>query len=97
MAIEKRKPRLYTAAGDDTDGDTATRPVGSLNEHPITLRLPEKLLERVEELVPYVAADLEFASMGRVSRSQVLRIAVFQGLNVLRHRYGLGTGSSEDH
>ncbi len=75
--------------GSSSCAAVGERALGSLKEHPVTLRLPEKLLEGIEELLPLVAQDLEIAAMGRVSRSQVLRIAVLQGLNVLRERYGL--------
>ncbi len=71
------------------------RSSGGLTDHPVTLRLPEKLLDGVDELVPYVADDMEFAAMGRVSRSQVLRIAVLQGLHALRERYEIHAGDSD--
>ncbi len=63
--------------------------VGAMTDHPVTLRLPAKLLEQVDELLPLVADDIEFAAMGRVSRSQVLRIAVLQGVWALQERFGL--------
>jgi len=66
---------------------TSDRVVGASTDHPLTLRLAEGILDRVDELIPYIADDMEFAAMGRVSRSQVLRIAVAQGLKVLRERY----------
>lgn len=54
----------------------------------IALRLPAELLERAEALVEDVAADPELGSLGRVTRSTVLRLAVARGLAALERRYG---------
>ena len=89
MPSEKRK---ISHSKHEPIAGTAARPGGAMTDNPVTLRLPDALLERIEELLPHIATDLEFASMGSVSRSQVLRIAVFQGLNVLRRRYDLEAG-----
>ena len=53
----------------------------------IALRLPPALIARADELVPVLAATGELV---RVSRSLVLRLALAEGLRVLRRRYGAG-------
>jgi hypothetical protein len=60
-----------------------------LSESPVTIRLPAELLERVDALVPKVAADSDVATMlGGVSKSGVIRYALLEGVKVLEKRHG---------
>jgi hypothetical protein len=55
---------------------------------PVTsLRIPTALLERADELVPLIAATGELVG---ASRSTVLRLALAEGLRVLRRQYAGG-------
>lgn len=51
----------------------------------IALRLPVAMIARADELVPAIAATGELVG---VSRSLVLRLAIDEGLRVLRRKYG---------
>jgi hypothetical protein len=53
----------------------------------VHLQLPEHLLKEAERLVPVLAHQREFAVMGRMSRALVLRLALQQGLEVLKRTY----------
>jgi hypothetical protein len=65
------------------------RKVERLSESPVTLRLPAELLERIDALVPKVAADSDVATMlGGVSKSAVIRYALLEGVKVLEKRHG---------
>lgn len=68
---------------------------GQLPERPLTLRLPVELVRRIDDLLPHVGADLSYATLGRVSRSQVLRIALLEGVKLLQRRYHLDEGEKE--
>jgi hypothetical protein len=59
-----------------------------LRESPITLRVSADLLRRAERLLGEIATDSAIVAMGRLTRSQVLRLALFEGIKVLEDRYG---------
>jgi len=88
MSKRDQTAKHLTIQATKTTGDVAA--VSS--EHPLTLRLPEELVRWVDDLVPYVRADLTYSTVGRVSRSQVLRIALLEGVRELRRRYRLEEG-----
>jgi hypothetical protein len=54
-----------------------------VNDAKITLRLPNDLVDRLDALVPLVAAHPRWRAFGRVTRSTVLRLAVDRGLGPL--------------
>jgi hypothetical protein len=58
-----------------------------MNEVLTSIRLPQELLDRIEALVPVVAADPVFAAFGRVGRSSVLRLSLVRGVESLEKRY----------
>ncbi len=60
--------------------------MGRLEEQ-FLLRLPEGTLERAENLAPLLADDPQFAAMGKVTKSMVMRLAALDGLKVLEDRY----------
>jgi len=61
------------------DLETLTMPTDDNRRAPV--KLPPDLLDRAEALVPLVLADPELsATMGRVSRAGVIRVALLKGL-----------------
>lgn len=52
------------------------------------VRLPVNLVNRVDRLLPTAAAAPELAMAGRVTRSDVLRLAILRGLDVLEVELG---------
>ncbi len=74
-----------------TKANTAQRKASGAKLKPdfmLSMRVPGDLLQRGDDLVERVAADAELAAvMGRVSRSAILRLALFQGMKVLERRY----------
>jgi len=61
---------------------------GALTESPLTLRIPAELLERIDALLPKVAADSDTATMlGGVTRSAVVRYALLEGVKGLERRH----------
>jgi hypothetical protein len=59
----------------------------------IHLYVPEHLLDDAERLVPVLKHDPALAVMGRVNRSVVLRLALQEGLAVLKQRYASAPNS----
>ena len=57
------------------------------HEKNLTLRVPIEIFDRATELVDDLSADPEVLAAGRVTRSRVLRIALFQGLESLEMKY----------
>jgi hypothetical protein len=51
------------------------------------IRLPPELVEWADRLVPLVAKDPKVTTLGRVSRSSVLRMALLAGLEALEMQY----------
>lgn len=53
---------------------------GALTENPLSLRIPADRLERIDALVPRIAADSDVATiLGGVTRSAVVRYALLEG------------------
>jgi hypothetical protein len=59
------------------------------NDAALSMRLPNELLERVDALVPVLQRQAEF-SVWKISRPQVVRIALSFGLEHLEAKYGEG-------
>lgn len=53
----------------------------------IPIRLPPELVEWADRLVPLVAKDPKVTTLGRVSRSSVLRMALLAGLEAVEKQY----------
>ena len=53
----------------------------------IGLRLPQAILDRLDELAPLLAAAPELALSHKVSRSQAIQLAILRGLEVLEREY----------
>ena len=95
-ALLEGNPELAARTRDYLNGKVSTmkrrtkkmQPALSDGERRLNLRVPVALLDRGDALVPVVAADAEMATtMGRVTRSSVLRRALLEGLKVLERRY----------
>lgn len=54
-----------------------------MNEVSTSLRLPEDFVKRADALIKRLGAVPEFAALGDVSRSKVLRLAIAKGLAAL--------------
>jgi len=78
MATKKKK----TAAAVDA----AAAPMTGYSVH-LSVRLHADLLARLDALVPVFAADAALAPTGRADRSDVLRAALLEGLEVLEGRH----------
>jgi hypothetical protein len=59
------------------------------NDTAISLRLPEVILQRADELIDAMARDAELATIvgGKVTRSTVIRVALLRGLRSLEEDY----------
>jgi hypothetical protein len=51
------------------------------------IRLPEELIEEAKTLVPAMGRDLRLTIHGQVTLADVLRLALAEGLEVLKQRY----------
>jgi hypothetical protein len=60
----------------------------------ITLRLPQALLDRADQLIDRLSRDEEAVLLGRVSRSIVLRLALLRGLEQLEGQHGVTPSTS---
>jgi hypothetical protein len=60
----------------------------------ITLRLPQALLDRADQLIDRLSRDEEAVLLGRVSRSIVLRLALLRGLEQLEGQHGVAPAAS---
>ena len=49
----------------------------------VVVRMPAGLADRLDRLVPQLAADPHLAAAGRVTRSMVARLALMRGLQAL--------------
>ena len=51
-----------------------------------SIRLPRDFLDRADALVPRLDRVPEYAALGSMNRSRVLRLAILKGLEVLEQR-----------
>lgn len=59
----------------------------TVNDKHVNVRLPADMVDRLDRLLPLVAADPRYRPFGRVTRSTVLRLAVEHGLGSLEAEY----------
>jgi hypothetical protein len=66
-----------------------------VKDTPISLRIPEAMLERADALVPLLGDDPELAMVvgGKVTRSTVLRVALLRGIKALEADFA----TEDDH
>ena len=62
---------------DPEDRPTMTPP------SPVNIRLPQAIIDRLDALVPQAGRAAELATMTRITRSDVLRLALLRGLAAL--------------
>lgn len=53
----------------------------------VTLRLPPEQLARLDALIPAMQQSPELGVFGKVSRADVARLALAEGLRILEARY----------
>ena len=73
-------------AGDPTTGDLdALQPQeeSMATQAPLTVRVPQALVDRIDALVPLLGDAPELATAANVTRSDALRLCVLRGLEVL--------------
>jgi len=57
------------------------------NRTPLSVRIPDDLARRLDRLVPKIAKDQNLATLGRVSRSAVVKLALLRGVAALETEY----------
>lgn len=67
--------------------ETADVVESGMSDQTINVRLPAELLELAEEMIPLLQEDDQLRLAGRISRSSVIRLAVFRGMQELRKAY----------
>ena len=83
---EVRERTAALLAGDPTTGDLdALQPqeANMATQAPLTVRVPQALVDRLDALVPLLADAPELATQANVTRSDVLRLCVLRGLEAL--------------
>lgn len=56
----------------------------------IALRLAPDLIERADRLIETIGKDPTLSTVGEITRSTVLKLAIMEGLAVLEQRYEQG-------
>lgn len=101
-ALLRHRPTLAARTLDYLNGRLTTMKKVTKPDTMLTMRVPSDLLARGDALVSKVAADTDVATtMGRVTRSSVLRLALLQGIKVLgtattTHEATPATGAQTD-
>lgn len=54
---------------------------------PLSVRIPDELTRRLDRLIPRIAKDQNVSTMGRVSRSAVVKLALLRGVAALEQEY----------
>ena len=66
------------------------------NFYQTSVRIPESLVERADELIPRLAAEERMMFLGHVSRSDVLRVAILRGIELLEEELPEAPQNEED-
>lgn len=93
---EVRERTAALLAGDPTTGDLdALRPQEAImaSHSPLTVRVPQALVDRLDALVPLLADAPELAMKANVTRSDALRLCVLRGLEVLEAEHETPKGT----
>lgn len=80
IAVNFRYNEPFSTFLDVVNGDMSS-------DETVNVRLPTELLKRAEALVAELEKDSQLRVMGRVSRSTVLRLAVWKGIEALEAAY----------
>ena len=82
-----RAPSLSDLAHlTDPQPPTSEAPMSAKPAH-VPVRIPAALMAEVEKLEPLLSEAPEIRAMGRFSQTLIVRLAVVEGLKVLRERY----------
>ena len=76
-----KHPELVTRTRTYLEGD---KPMAN-SEKQIVVRLPEELLNRLSWLEKQLEQQADFNSVGKVTRSSAVRLALHRGLGQLEH------------
>lgn len=103
---EVRKRTAAFLAGDPTEADLdalCTQEENMPVYAPLTVRVPESLVDRIDALVPLLGDAPELATAANVTRSDALRLCVLRGLEALEAEHkapgaaaGGGVGGRRD-
>ncbi len=80
IAVHIEHQRIFPIPPNVIDEDMSS-------DETVNVRLPTELLERAEALVAELEKDPQLRVTGRVSRSTVLRLAVWKGIEALETAY----------
>jgi len=84
--VRERTAALF--AGDPTTGDLdALQEESMATQAPLTVRVPQALVDRIDALVPLLADAPELATAANVTRADALRLCVLRGLEALEAEY----------
>jgi hypothetical protein len=86
--VRERTAALF--AGDPTTGDLdALQPQeeSMASYAPLTVRVPQALVDRIDALVPLLGDEPELATAANVTRSDALRLCVLRGLEALEAKH----------
>jgi hypothetical protein len=54
---------------------------------PVSVRVPPELARRMDRLIPKIAKDPAVATLGIVTRSTLVKLAILKGVEVLEQEY----------
>lgn len=54
---------------------------------PISVRVPPDLAKRLDRLVPRVSKDKSFSTLGIITRSSIIKLALLRGVEALEAEY----------
>lgn len=55
----------------------------------VTIRLTQDMVDRIDDITPLVAEEREFALKARITRSDLVRYLLLQGLEAVEHKSAL--------
>jgi hypothetical protein len=60
---------------------------GSRQGVPVSVRVPKELVDRLDRLVPKLAKDPAWHTLGIVSRTSAIKLALLRGVEALEKQY----------
>lgn len=84
-----RTPRYEatTVVGDHAATEVVVMAERMRSRTPLSVRIPDDMVRRLDRLVPKVAKDPNLAAWGRSSRSAVVKLALLRGIAALEVEY----------
>ena len=81
--IEKTLTELKTMV--DSDPELKERTIRMLKEVQKTtsIRLPDSMLEKIDEMATRLSGDLKYSPKGHLNRSETIKLAIAKGLGAL--------------